>query len=305
MIPTSETFRYQMYLDGLETEDRIIANGKLQRFHIIGDRKGSKNGWYLLFPDFPSIGMYGCWKRNIKRNWQPHQRKNYSLSDVRTLNEREQHLQFRLLSEFESEHYSLQVSERIWSAAPPARDNHRYLQSKQVSSHGLRYHKGALLIPLMDATCLFHGMQRIWQDGSKRFSKGTSKTGNFFMIGEPHHATLLLCEGYATGATLHEVSDHAVIVAFDSGNLRQVAEAAHTAWPNYHIFVCADDDHQKSGNPGLTAATQAAEAIHGTVVMPSFTEDRDELDTDFNDMYLRDGPAAVISCLRKAGVDYV
>ena len=71
----------------------------------------------------------------------------------------------------------------------------------------------------------------------------------------------MICEGYATGASIHEATGHAVICAMNSGNLSEVAKAARELWPQREIIVAADDDQFTDGNPGLTKATAAARSI--------------------------------------------
>ena len=40
---------------------------------------------------------------------------------------------------------------------------------------------------------------------------------------KPKGGKLIVCEGYATGASLHDATGEAVAVAFNSGNLEAVA----------------------------------------------------------------------------------
>ena len=46
--------------------------------------------------------------------------------------------------------------------------------------------------------------------------------------------------------------------------------------------ICADNDNQTIGNPGLTKATAAAQAINGLIAVPEFPEG--STGTDFNDL---------------------
>ena len=125
------------------------------------------------------------------------------------------------------------------------------------------------------------------------------------MIGELRGGTLLICEGYSTGATLHEISGLSVIVTFGSGNLRHVVEVVWAAWPSSKIIICADDDHLVPNNPGLTSATEAAAMVNAELLIPKFPEGRDRHDTDFNDLYRVAGKNAVIDCLKGSGGNHV
>jgi putative DNA primase/helicase len=290
-----------MYQNGLETNDYIIADGMLHRFHVLGDRKSTKNGWYIFYPDFPAVGLFGCWKRYIKHKWQQNINDNMIISDQRKSNYRCQSMKLQSDHEFKIEYDAQRVSAETWHNANPALDRHGYLVRKGVRSHGLRYHQGALLVPVTDPDGKLHGLQRIWPNGSKCFSKGTVLTGNFYIIGGLSMATILICEGYGTGATLHENTGHTVIMSFSSGNLRPVAEVVRSAWPSSRIIICADDDYFVRDNPGLSAATEAANTIHAELIVPQFPDNRESIHSDFNDLFKLAGSSAVIECLSSRG----
>lgn len=305
MTSIQSAFIAEMLKADIETKDKIMANGLLHRFHVSGDHKRSQNGWYVLFPDFPTIGVFGCWKRHIKVKWQPLKDDRLTIADLRTLTERQNIIKEQLARNFQNELDVLRESENIWLNATRATNRHGYLISKSIKSHGLKYHKGALLVPLTDPDGNFHGMQRIWRNGDKRFSSGSIIPGHYYMIGELHEASLLICEGYSTGATLHEITRHAVLVAFCNSNLRSVAEVAKEAWPSFKIIICADDDHNRPDNPGLTSAVEAAGTINAEIAIPTFSSSRGPDDTDFNDLYRIDGPQAVLNSISKGGLCHV
>ena len=156
--------------------------------------------------------------------------------------------------------------------AKDATNENPYLKKKGVHSYGLKAFKESLLIPLMDIGGTIHGMQFIYPDGSKKFKTGTNKTGHFYKIGKSKNNTVLICEGYATGASLHQATGHCVVIAFDAGNLLPVAQVIRAKCSDYKIIICADDDHATEGNPGLTKATEAARAVGGLIAVPVFQE---------------------------------
>src|SRR5690606_20253507 len=121
--------------------------------------------------------------------------------------------------------------------------------------------------------------------GTKRFMPGGRVKGCYHAIGKPS-GRLVVCEGYATGATIHEDTGHAVAVAFNAGNLLPVVKALRGKFPCLTPVVAADDDWMTEGNPGLTAATAAAQAVGGLLAVPDFTGyPRGDKDTDFNDLH--------------------
>jgi len=151
----------------------------------------------------------------------------------------------------------------------------------------------------MDMADTLHGLQFISPDGSKKFKTGTNKVGHFFQI-DGSGNEIVICEGYATGATIYQATGRTVFVAFDSGNIMSVAQNIRSAYPNGEIVVAADDDFATPGNPGLTKATEAARAINGLLAVPVFSESRGPKDSDFNDFARLAGLEVVRTCIEGA-----
>lgn len=172
-----------------------------------------------------------------------------------------------------------------WAAADPAKD-HTYLANKGVQAHGIRIEGDrTLLIPMRDAEGRLWSLQSISPDGDKRFMPGGRVKGCYYAIGKPS-GRVVVAEGFATSATIHEDTGLAVAVAFNAGNLLPVAKALRAKLPCITLVVAADDDWKTEGNPGLTAATEAARAVGGLLVVPDFTGlPRGDKDTDMNDLH--------------------
>ena len=145
---------------------------------------------------------------------------------------------------------------------------------------------------------------------------GLAKKSHFFQIGLVQRGGIvLLCEGFATGASLREATGLPVVVAFDAGNLLPVAIEIHKAHrKDVRILVCADDDHHseaKTGrNTGRMAAEAAALAVDGAHTWPIFRGERssdDKSQTDYNDLHvhpdggLRMVAAQIEQAIRSAG----
>ncbi len=93
-----------------------------------------------------------------------------------------------------------------------------------------------------------------------------------------------ICEGYATGCSLHEHYHNcdSVIVTFTAGNLKHVAKTVRDRYPDIRITIAADNDVGTPGNPGLTKGREAATAVDGYLTYPDFA-DLEIKGTDFND----------------------
>lgn len=195
---------------------------------------------------------------------------------------------------------------RIFDAAKDATE-HPYLQRKGVQAHGLRigqwplFNKqgkhyataeNVLLIPLRDAKGNITTLQGIFDEKpfgfetEKTYLRDGKKSGSWHMIGQPGDGgTIALCEGYATGATIRELTGWCVVVCFDRTNLKPVAEQFRKANPSALIVICADNDANTDGNPGVTNAKTAGAAVNGRVIVPEFAQhDAEAGATDFNDL---------------------
>jgi len=202
----------------------------------------------------------------------------------------------------------------LWGQASETGES-PYLTRKGVQPHGLRFTSDSwLLVPMRDATGELWNVQRIAPakpaDGGtdKLFSKGGRKSGLWHLLGavasDPAGpAVVLVAEGYATAASLHEATGRPVAVAFDAGNLAHVAKALHTLYPAALLVLCGDDDAQTfartGNNPGRDKATAAARSVRGLAVFP---EGLPAGGSDFNDLHQAAGLEAV-RCIVEAAID--
>ncbi|HEY6527103.1 MAG TPA: PriCT-2 domain-containing protein [Cellvibrionaceae bacterium] len=130
---------------------------------------------------------------------------------------------------------------------------------------------GDVLMPLRDSADAVWNVQIINKAGKKLFLKNGRKAGLFHFIGNnPVEEPVVIVEGYSTGASIHMARGWPVVVAIDSGNLPPVAVTVRSIFPNDVIIICADDDRETEGNPGLTKATEAAGLIGAAVCIPNF-----------------------------------
>jgi putative DNA primase/helicase len=62
-------FQAEFLANDITPPDEIIGDAQLHRFHIQGDKSGSKNGWYVLHLDGVPCGIYGSWKKGVHLKW--------------------------------------------------------------------------------------------------------------------------------------------------------------------------------------------------------------------------------------------
>lgn len=185
-------------------------------------------------------------------------------------------------------------------------ESHPYLDKKCVLAHGTRIgewiwkddndnlikEQNALLVPLYKNGTLvsLQGIfpQKVTKNGNstdKFLLYGAEKEGVHFVFDGMDHDTILLCEGWATGATLFEATQRTTYVCIDSGNLVHVAKIVREKYPKARIIVCADNDQYKKVNTGLKSAYKVACEVDADIVYPTFKETKNK-PTDFNDLML-------------------
>ena len=248
----------------------LVPDGKLRRYRVEGDKGGSTNGWYVLHSHPILAGAFGSWKTGESHNWHEVRAKPPTQAERDALRKHLQATQAARVVEQGRVHAEAQAkAARLWGQARPATNAHPYLQRKRIGAIGIRQLRDMLLIPARDAAGTLHTLQFISPDGSKRFLSGGRIAGCYYAMGRPA-GSLLLCEGYATAATVFQATGEATAVAFNAGNLPTVARALRAKFPRLRIVVCADNDAATPGNPGLTKATEAARAVGGFVAVPRF-----------------------------------
>ncbi len=270
-------FKHAMDAAGLSTRDTLIPDGLLHRFRVQGDKVGSRNGWYVLYGDEVPAGAFGCWKRGVSQTWCAKAESLMTTAERQEFSWRMRHAcKAREIENMERKKEAGKKATAIWKAAPVASDNHPYLNKKSVRSYGLRSYRNALVVPLRDVAGTLHSLQFIGSDGHKRFLSGGRIAGCYYPIGKLFD-TLCICEGYATAASIYEATGHAVAVAFNCGNLLAVSQVLRRKYPDTKLVLCADNDTQTDGNPGLTKAREAAAAVGALLAVPP-------CHGDFNDL---------------------
>jgi putative DNA primase/helicase len=296
-----DQFRDAMTKAGLTPPDTIDGDGKLHRYSTDG-KPSHKNGWYFLHLDGIPWGQAGSWDINGGDpvcHWCA--KSDTAMTQAERDTQRAQQLVMKAQRDADTiqrqQSAATDAVQRLAAATPCTQ--HAYLTTKGVQAHGVKVDAaGALIVPMRDTAGKLHSLQTITPDGDKRFLFGGLVKGCYHAIGKPA-GLLIVCEGYATGASIHESTGHAVAVAFNAGNLEPVAVALRAKYPHLKIMIAADDDHLSAGNPGLTKARAAAQAVGALVAVPEFFgHDRQDKHTDFNDLHQLAGAGAV-----KAGIE--
>lgn len=253
----------------------LRTDGVICRFPCEGDKPDRKNGWCVVFPGARAVAVFGHWSKALgpitkvlgdaAHGLTPREAEAARVAEAQAKRMRDNELQRRHVA-------AKNRAQREWNQAKPASALHPYLARKALKPHCLREAYGDLLVPMVDIDGTLWTIQRIRADGNKRFPYGSRIKELFCQIGGEPDATILICEGWATGAALHEATGLTVYCAMTAGNLRNVARVIRQRFPDADVVLCADNDfatEQRTGNnPGLAAAESAAAAIGGRVAVP-------------------------------------
>ena len=311
-------FRISMVEMNAEPDDRyeLKANGQLQRYHIKGDKQSSKNGAYVLHMDGYPAGFIQNWKGE-KISWKFNAEHSSLTQEQREyLNspeyqkeiaekQRKQDEERRKLHEEAAEQARIAFESYIDSPEI----QHPYLNKKNVKIYGARfkYQKAGnpeIAVPLYNINGNIQSLQWIDKDGNKKFYHNASTSGAFFHIGlnslkddEP----ILICEGFATGSKIHQLTGLPTVCAMNCDNVSTVTKAFKTStkYKDRQIIIMADNDIEtakayqtRNGvafNPGIDAGQKAVKAGNAIgYIAPPFNQENPE-GSDWDDYALTYG----------------
>lgn len=299
---------------GLEPAQPLTF-GKLTRCKTTLDKGKEKNGWYVIHEhrteknEVLIFGSFGDWRSGDSNKIKVKAgRMSQEERDVMRARQEE--------GKRRAAEIAANAARRAANRASglfkrmPEKGRSAYLDRKQIVGMGVRYapRSGAVLVPMSNVRDQIVGLQVIYPEKQQDTGRdksywpyGMSKEGAFHLIG-PHPEPgepVLVCEGYATGASLHMATSLTVAIAFDAGNLSVVAKAMRERFPGRALIVCRDDDWKtkrangESWNPGEEKGINAALIVGGQVVGPVFSGEREIKWTDFNDLHCAEGLDAV------------
>jgi len=266
-----QQFRADASALGVQLPETLIADGQL---HRAKDTSGKLSLAYKIHTDGYPAGYFEDFRQAIKANWKYHgdmpKPSRAELAAARLArNKLRQQEQAALLAKQAN---AAARAKAIWRTAPPAQADHPYLLKKQVQPHHLRQRDNALIVPIYSISGNppdLVNLQFIFPDPlpdgtNKRFMSGGKKQGCLAWLGTPTD-TVLIAEGFATAATVHEATGFRTIIAFDAKNLIQVTPLIRQKYPNADIIVMADND---PSGVGQQAARQAALICGGKWIAP-------------------------------------
>ena len=310
MIDHIADFTHAMQEVGLTLDKHgVIDDGRIHQCKCPHDKANRKSGRYYLHSDGVANGAFGCYHESdnaLANEWK-------STAPAPTMSDAERKAYNERMEQQRAEREAQTAQEQkdaqadcieLWGRAHGATSAHPYIERKGIRAYGVRELNGALLVPLYDGKDNLCNIQFIQADGTKRFKTGAKKKGAYFDFGATDTKAVVICEGFATGASIAQATGHTVVVAFDAGNLLPVAQRIKSNLPDgRRLIIAGDNDAFKPTNTGKDKATACAVAVCADVVIPDFTGcEITHAPTDFNDLHALAGLEAVKSQIDGAQV---
>lgn len=274
------------------------------QYHEFSDSLGNK-GWYIgsELSSGKVTFTFGDWRKPGN---------SFTFISDQNLTPEEQNELTETAKKFQTEKISKQESakkicqdlftrwERLGSSG-----NSSYLASKQlppripgaiVKPEGKGH---SLVLPLRDENGTIWNMQSIYDNGDKSFFNFARVDGLFFEIPGDTKETYI-CEGFATGYSVHLSTGARIIVAFTLSNLKSVAPkfpdakilADHDGGTHTKMISKGNPDPH---NPGIRQACKVAVELGRDIFSPANLDVMENV--DYSDLYVKGGKDAVLAGL--------
>lgn len=274
--PPELQFREAMLDAGVTPPDEIILDGQLRRFRT-DPKKTDRSGWYVGHSDGIVTMIWGDWRQGIEQTIKADTGRKWSVAEEMAHVARVAAAKAaRDLERKKQNEVAASTVEIIWSEGAAASPEHPYLKRKGIQPHGAKITgDGRLMVPLFDENGVLASLQYIDAEGGKLYHPGGSVSGKFCIIGTLDvPGVLYVAEGYATAATIHEISGRPVVVAYSASNLVPVTGTLRDLYgQGQDIVIVADND---ASGVGQKYAEQSCAKYGVRMVMPPIQGDAND-----------------------------
>lgn len=294
-----EQFKSFMAGKGFYPDVVEITGDKPHRFST-NNNSTKKNGWYYLndLGNRLYCGTVGDWADTSRKAvWKSRSDKSFSKDDHKRFKAKMQLIKQQAEQRDKDKHDSAAVvAKKNWKkASEKVEPDFPYLKAKKIKPYGARQVRKSLLIPRFNIDGELISTQTILASGEKRFQGGAKSSNAYHIMGNLEASEkAYICEGWATGCSIHEASGVPVVVAFTASNLPACVVDFKKKYPGKNFIIAADNDletEEKNGkNPGLEKATMCAQ-LYGVEITLS------PVNSDFNDLHVLRGLDAVKEAL--------
>ncbi len=319
MVANDQATAMQAFLSAMEAAGihpfepiaERLSLGQLVRFRAQGDKLGRKNGWAVLFLDGIPAGQFGHHRLDINVRWKL----NGGISALTVTERNEVAKRVKKIDEARQNRRDRAAYRTVdmWLKAGSADPAHPYLKSKALAPVSIKQVAQSLLVPMWDSHFRLRNLQSIQVDGSKVFLPGGETVGLFWHHGiltAGHSLTtlpLVIAEGFATAAAIHEATGYAVVAAMSGKNLDEVAHTMRRRFASREIIIAADYDGHLPKNNGVLWAETSAHRIGGTVAYPvdmGWLAPKERRGIDFADIPRAEAAALIEAARRRNSVSH-
>jgi len=290
-LPPVDQFIQMLESKGIDTpKDGILMDGQIHRYNRAGASRDDTALAYYLTEDVD--GPWGWHK-----DWSTGEVTPFRSTGSSRLTSEELEAKIkRQIQKIEEDTISRNLkaakkADYIWNKYNEA-DSHPYLDVKKIKSHGCKLNdKGMLLIPKYNIDGEVVSLEFVDPEPvDGRFKKVSMRDGlsigAFTMVGDDafHDAdTVYVAEGFATSATIFEITGKPAVATFSAQNMPTVANEIIEIVDGKKVIVVADNDE---GGIGLVYAKDAAKILEADVILTPKIDGCKG--TDVSDHYLAD-----------------
>ncbi|MBR0035645.1 MAG: AAA family ATPase [Synergistaceae bacterium] len=264
---------------GIEPYDDsdVVINGELHRFRLRDDKPSEKSGAIIIHTDNWPAGYIQDWRKGIQEYWKydisgldDEQRKYFNSEEYRKKCEEQERIARKKREAKQLK--AINAARSLWERLLPVPGDHPYLVRKNAcyiawigEFEALRYNPNTkcLAVPLRNIDGQLISIQWISENGDKTFFKDAG-LGNafwciwFYNVDENYKGPILIGEGFATMAKVHELTGKPCVAAMSCFRLEKIAGIFREKYPEAKIIIIADNDHETErrtgSNPGMTYA---------------------------------------------------
>ena len=252
---------------GLVPPQDIIIDGQIHRF----GQKTDRSGWYIAFDDGVPSGRFGCWRTGIDQCWTATRtNQSFDYDDIVVADRANQARSARDAERLKIQQSAAETAAKIWDACQPAPPEHPYLVKKNIAPHGARVTgDGRLVLPLYAGDSL-STLQYVDTTGGKLFHAGGKAGESCWIVGDIGQ-TVYVAEGFATAATIHQITGQGCFVAYSASNIDATARVAIELAGS--VTIVGDNDESGLGQK---YATQAGIVLGLPVIIPPIFGDAND-----------------------------
>ncbi len=270
--------------------------GKFQRFSNAENYKRKKD-LFVILHDYDRGATFGDW--HYPEDWFTYWNENYDSPGIAELKKIKAELIIIKAKDDYRRSRAEWRSRELWLKYYVSHDPklHPYIIKKKIIPYYARQIRSWLLIPISNIDHELVTLQIIKPDGFKRLWKGTSQKSLCIWLWDKlpdnYSGVIRICEGYATGCTIREITRNPVVCGINSLNMIKVCIELRRKFIHSIIKICADNDKWGKENIGIKHALDASKFTGAKVYYPIFEKNTKNTyihnPTDFNDLFICQG----------------